>query len=70
MNVEDDYTSGSDLELAEVSVMKGGGNMVSVWLNPKVIDTIQLSVTATCTSGAYDSIKRDLLIKVCDILIL
>ena len=58
------YMSGEDLVLDAVSVKKGAGAVVSVWLNPKVIDTIELSVKATCTSGASDGFIRELLITV------
>ncbi|XP_067935245.1 CD109 antigen-like [Watersipora subatra] len=58
------YSSeGADLELPAVSVSKDSGAVVVLWLNPKVLGTIQLSASAICSSGAADAFQRDLLVK-------
>ena len=58
------YMPGEDIE-SRVTVDKGVGTTVSLWLRPLVIDTIKLSASASCTSGAADAFERDLLVKVC-----
>ena len=64
MSENDLYMPGEDIE-SRVSVDKGVGTTVSLWLRPLVIDTIKLSASASCTSGAADAFERDLLVKVC-----
>lgn len=54
---------GEDIS-SRVAVDKSVGTTVGVWLRPSVIDTIKLSASASCESGAADAFERELLVKV------
>lgn len=58
------YMPGEDLALPAKAVARNTAAVMIVWFNPKEIDTIQLSASAKCTSGASDAFQKNLLVKV------
>lgn len=60
---ENKTTAGED-RVFTVSARNGVGSTVNMWLKPAVVDTITLSASASCRSGAVDAFARELLVKV------